>query len=152
MNFVEGVATGIVSALLIWVFTTHLIPTMIRRLHQEADISGKWQYYSKALDAPAGIAKVTQRGEGVVVELERTHGESQKGIARTLKYRGHLRSDQLCLLFEDSEDLRNIVGAAVLKLSIDRKRLEGMRTYVERGEGASKYGEVVSKPLVLKKA
>lgn len=91
-------------------------------------IGGTWRY-------DAGIMKIRQLGTRIRAKATR-HGSLRK-----FRYNGELRGGQLVLTWEEQEGQGYNMGAMVLRLEGNRKKLSGVTTFLRHDSA-----EVVSEP------
>jgi hypothetical protein len=104
-----------------------------KRLYCGPTLEGEWLSFEGIPDAPAsyldGKASIEQKCHEISMRLNMTVSRTGEPTNRSFVYQGEFRNGQLVLLFDDEQASGYIVGAVVLRLSSDLKRLIGKSTY-----------------------
>jgi hypothetical protein len=134
---IEGVFEGVLASAIFaagtYYFTTVCLPLIRGRLRQLPKLNQTiWnRVYEDRKEHPRSTLKIMQSGTKIRASVERL----SKNGRRVFEYRGEFSGHQMILQWEDVGSPEVIVGAMVLHLSQDLKRLSGQTVYFSQAEG-----------------
>ncbi len=147
-----GILTGVISSAILFfcsvILQKFILPLIIGILQKTPDISGTWEYFDTDTSdsMPIGHAEIVQFGTSIKGKVIQTKGRDGNSRNRVFKVSGNFQSAQVIMTFEDVKGTGYIVGAVVLKLSSNLKKLSGKTTYLHHDKG-----QVVVNDVYLKK-
>jgi hypothetical protein len=148
-GFVEGVATSIVAAFLVWLFVTIVWPTFQDKvLYSGVRIDGVWDICEMRADELKIVGKVTFQQKGSRITGTSTRVQTRQGLPsdRRFAYRGRIAGDQITLVFQDARGRDFDTGTYVFRLQNDCITMHGMATFAGKPEN-----RIVSEARTLKK-
>ena len=141
----EGVAGSAVFAVLVFVFTEQLLPIIRGRLRKLPKLN-ETEWHRETDDNnyhTVSILRIRQSGTRIDATITRT----KANVRRQFRYRGFLSGHDMVLTWEDIDSPEVVVGAMVLHLSADIKKLSGQSVYFRQNQG-----KVVSVPRIYVRA
>lgn len=149
MEFVAGVVSSIVAALLVYVFKVYLWPAFKSfALYKGIRVDGSWEIFENrdGKQKLVGKIKIKQTGSSISGESARSKTRDGKKSNRQFSYTGSIHSNQVTLLFEDKKGIGFDVGSYVFIVQNDGNTMIGMATFHGKTEN-----RIVSEPRILRK-
>jgi hypothetical protein len=131
---------------------THMPQESVRKMddYHGANIGGEWLSFNGdptiSTSHQDGDAVIEQTGHDISMRLKLTRNRHGNAINRKFIYAGQFWEGQLVLTFHDEDARGYIIGAIVLRLTSDLKRLIGKTTYFHHSTNA-----VVSEDFCLQR-
>lgn len=149
MDFIAGVATSIVAAFFIYIFTNHLWPTFKNSvLYKGIRVDGTWEILENRGGTQKLVGKIQLKQTGSVVSGESARSKTRDGKKsnRQFLYTGSIHANQVTLLFEDKKGVGFDVGSYIFIVQNDGNTMVGMATFHGKSEN-----RIVSEPRILRK-
>jgi hypothetical protein len=130
----EGVAASAIFAAAAYLFTERGLPLIrghLRRLPKLNRTQWQRKYEDDSSAHPRSVMRIKQSGTRIDALIERSGDKVQ----RVFKYRGELSGHELVLHWEDIHSPEVVVGAMVLHLSHDLKKLVGQIVHFSQVQG-----------------
>lgn len=149
MTFIGGVASSIIAALFVYLFTKYLWPAFSdRALYHGVRVDGTWEILEQRDGRQKRVGKIQlkQAGRRISGESARSKTREGKESSRQFLYKGSIHAQQVTLLFEDKKGIGFDTGTYVFIVQNDGKTMVGMATFHGRTENL-----IVSEGRILKK-
>jgi hypothetical protein len=150
VNFLLGVASSIVAAVVGWFVTKHVWPYFVDRvLYRGIRVGGVWEIHEIRDGAPRQVGEITLRQRGNRLDGTGRRLKTRGGQAsdRRFSYKGRIAGEQVTLVFEDRQGRDFDTGTYVFRVSNSCVEMSGMATFHGKPEN-----RIVSEQRFLKKS
>jgi hypothetical protein len=137
MEHIVNILVAIFSSIITYTFNQLILPCCQGKLQKCPNVSGNWNSFNIGEDEKeqmVGTMRIKQYGKKIIASVSLNNPYNPEGT-RTFKYKGHISSGQILLIWKEGKGESYNEGTMALHLSSNLNVLSGFSTFYHHDSG-----------------